>query len=1269
MYVYYVDNVLNILFHVDLIFNPHVLYFQFINVTAIFDHAFIFTTVGVPNFFNGFNTQYMVDLGCAVAGYLNATVLMSEFLVDVGVTFASTPINSHFPQVILTYISNYNLQTIINSVNGGTTCLDNFLTMIDKPIGHMFTYLFRAVGALITLIVSMISNIGPDFANFLANDVVPQLDIVIENLQIMSLAIGNFFRQFQVNGCTLLPARIQSVFGPFHASTDPFCCFGGFVQAVLVALLQVIKIVIDSIQYLVNNFSDFEGLLDNVLNLQTNLIPVSESAISSVACMMSFFFSTTGCSSGTGTIQSSFDDFFTTAANFTLTPLFGANLVLKGLREALNGTFTFDQVACDVFTGLYDLSIGNFCNMVRAGTYLLGCLVGGIDGSLGTAIYDLGNAVWEGFGWPSGEVRGFICTVIDVLSTIVEFFIEFIKNPANAIYNLILPLLNDIIDVINDVICPIEEVALAVYSGATQTWTCLDAFFTVYLPWILGCIDFDHDGDCEKLSSFPCVPPNFDLQPCPKLISPLQPVTRKEVTRPIPSDEIRDVPAMNVTIVFQIFNYTIYEEGHPCSLQYELLNEAKGNNVTTFLMQRDLYACLFSAAMARILEIVLTNDFNMTVTTPIVDPEMFYDLSTFSSCALSIFYGAREGFYYETTAKGQNVTWEEFVNETGLDRIPLRYYSADFVMRGIEDILRAMNATSINVFSGFWQDILNVLERIQNAYINVKARSPYLRSEQEGGTLMKRALVEQRLIRDNITDYFVKPLNMTVNWISGKMDNFTSFLSDKFFSSKGTRAIKNRNALIHIWNVIQIKITKGYQGRTRNQCPFDSMGKRSCGPVDLCIDGKCLQCAVVEQLVDVFVEGICNCINRSQNGIPTSAELTNNQTITNYKRWDQMDYREEEYHSYESRYLINTTVPNAVKKIGTDVDDFLIGIIDKVISWIFPSYGGTSSYTSSLGNFFTNTNSTDTHSILFWLKFFSPAGCDIDTMVEGTRGLGIKQGLIWTLLFYTITLVVGTILFSPIQSLGLILLPFAFSVFMATSYLMAPGCLFPTPLPLLPYPFADDLYKLYTSWNADCVNWDSFLPGITSPTCPTSSTDFTRDFVDCAAEPYFFVDGIRNIFFYIQWKIPGFSNFLQDTEVPIVSWIREIPFLEDRLAFDFGPTGMPNDTWISCNKMTEGQNLYTILIGLLAPIVLIFFFLPAVIAALSAAVTVFTIIVLALVEVVVVFTGTLFDRDNYFKDERELPRHSRSNTLDYSTDTLEHSSKTPLEYSKKKKEQ
>jgi hypothetical protein len=57
------------------------------------------------------------------------------------------------------------------------------------------------------------------------------------------------------------------------------------------------------------------------------------------------------------------------------------------------------------------------------------------------------------------------------------------------------------------------------------------------------------------------------------------------------------------------------------------------------------------------------------------------------------------------------------------------------------------------------------------------------------------------------------------------------------------------------------------------------------------------------------------------------------------------------------------------------------------------------------------------------------------------------------------------------------------------------------------------------------------------------------------------------------------------------------------------------------------------------------------------------------VEVVVVFTGTLFDRDNYFKDERELPRHSRSNTLDYSTHTLEHSSKTPLEYSKKKKEQ
>ena len=981
-----------------------------------------------------------------------------------------------------------------------------------------------------------------------------------------------------------------------------------------------------------------------ILNLQS--LPVLENAVEAGACMLSFFFGKTPCEAGFGSYQSSFNDLFISVLNFTILPTYATNFVLIGVQLVLDETFSPDQIACYIFVGLYDMSFGNMANNIRSLCYLIGCLVGAISNPLGSTLYELGQITWMLFGWQGGDgnFRDQICSVIDAITEVIVFLAEFFQNPAYAVYDLILPLLNQIIGFINTLLCKIEEPLYAASSGLQGVWTCVLGMFDIYIPLILDCIALNKDGACGKLGGLPCAPPQF-TGGCYEQLSPLQPATR---SKQIKKDE-NEIPSDPITLI-EMFEYPVNEEGHPCYKQYSLLNETK-DNVTFFLMQKDLANCIFSASVARLFDIILTD--NVTLTSPIVDPMFLYDTITFVNVTLTVGSGVRAAIYFQTL-KNSTLNWEEFANISGINQNGLKYAVGSWISGIIDRITSYGNSTSFSNAFSFFKNLFTNLGAVANAYLNVSnnisKRDPHTNTER---ITLKSVFIDQSILNTTaIGIAIVHPLNVSSTWITNQFNTFKNFLSRKYNSGKNvrsTRVSRNRNAILRILNVVQSKVKHGYLGRRSSDCPLNGYGKRSCGPVDLCIDGACLQCAVVEQLVDVFVEGICNCINRSANGIPTSAQLTGNTTIIQQENKRNQYYwgmeegerkreegEEEEYHEFRTRVLVNTS-SDSNQKIGNEVNDFILSIFDHIISFLFPSYSGTESYTHSIGNFFTNTNSSDTDSIFFWLLFFSPAGCDIDTMVTGDRGYGIQKGLVITVLFYVIGLIVGTILFGPIQSLMLILLPFAISVLMATSYLMAPGCLFPTPLPLLPYPFADDLYRLYASWNADCINWDSFLPGITSPICPNATDDYTRSFVDCSSPPYSFVDGFRNVFFYIQWKAPGFANFLQVTEVPFVSWIRQVDFLEKRLEFDFGPTGMPNDTWISCNYETIGPNIYTIAIAMLAPVILIFFFLPAVVQLIQISVTILYIIILAFVEVIVTMTGAVHDRKKYFRDEKELP--------------------------------
>lgn len=1259
------NNILDIAFHVDLIFEQNVLYFQYIDVDTPFFHGYEITTIGLPVFFAGFQTQYMIDIGCAIGGYSNASILVIEFVTKVAIKFASTKLNGEFITTILNYIAAYDLTPVETSINYGTTCMNNLANMIDEPLGQIFTYFFRSIGGIFTLIISMITNLGNNFGNFLANDVVPQADVIIENVQLTAIGLGNFFRQFNLGiygTCNLLPTELDEVFKPYVNSNDPFCYLGGLVQGILVGILECIRIIIDSIQYLVTTSGNFQGLFNNVLILSKNIIPVFAESIESLAGLLTFFFGTGTCAGGGGSYESNFKDVFTTTLNFTLLPIYAANTVINGIKQTLDGDdITF--ISCNLFTGFYDLSIGNVANQMRSTTYVVGCLVGSFSSSLGYAIYEFGYYLWEAFGWGPGNIlRPLICDIITTLIEIIEFIINFLQNPAVAIFNLLVPLLNTIIGGINLILCYIEVPLYDAYYGVTGVWNCLNAFFTTYIPWIVGCIELDKHGDCGKLSQYPCTVPDFTEGSCVYRIPNISMISARSMRRDLLNDTI---------IIFELFEREVSEYGHPCYQQYSLL-EQSSDNVTRYLMQRDVSRCVFSAAAARLIDTVLRN--NVSYAPSLVSPNTFYDSIGFINTTILVGSGVRSAISYESQYS-QNETWQDYAKQQDIDPEGLKYAVGSWVVGLIDGFRDYTNGTTPNFVTFFYSvfsrlgNLSNSIVNLSHTYLNQRSLFKKMMNEFYNADLkqvsFKRVVLEQKIFNENASLIIIHPMNLTYNWIARKFNETKTIVSNAFFSAKGPRAVKNRNAILRIFNVIQAKISNGYRGRTRNDCPFDRYGKRSCGPVDLCIDGQCLECAVVEQLVDVFVEGICNCINRSSNGIPTAGQLTGNETqdkryAYNYDPWP---YTEEEYHYQASRFLVDNSTANELQEIENELTNFILSIYDKIISWIFPSYSGTTSYTNSIGKFFTNTNASDTNSIFFWILFFSPAGCDIDTMVTGDRGYGLETGVKITILFYVIILILGAIFFAPLTSLGLILLPFAISVLMATSYLMSPGCLFPTPLPLLPYPLADDMFKLYVSWTyEDCISWNSFLPGITSPICPNATNDYTREFVNCAAPPYSFVDGFRNAFFYLQWYAPGFANLLQVTEVPLLSWVREISFLEQRLTFDFGPSGVPNNTWISCNYETIAQNSFVMGAVIIFPIVVIFFFGPAIIDAIEAGVDILIIVILAFVEVTVIFSGTIYDRDKYFKDERELPKQKKSNAFPISSPT-----KIPSGYSSDKK--
>jgi hypothetical protein len=411
-----------------------------------------------------------------------------------------------------------------------------------------------------------------------------------------------------------------------------------------------------------------------------------------------------------------------------------------------------------------------------------------------------------------------------------------------------------------------------------------------------------------------------------------------------------------------------------------------------------------------------------------------------------------------------------------------------------------------------------------------------------------------------------------------------------------------------------------HQGKKRTVDP---------GDVDICFHGGCVNCKLLEQTIDDFVDAICGCINDAEKGII----------------YDIDDFMA----SYNTTYVYsNNSVsislpqnPSSSTKQETGFVGFIIRTSDTLIGLFLPGWPGTRNIIQNAKDFFLNDDLDDRNGLIFWLKFVSPFGCNYKTMSRcensyRTRPLwDMIKLVLWIVIIISIATFIGFPLLTPLL---ITVLTVSLYIVFAGTYGMAPACMIPTPTPILPNCLADDIFALSKSFDYDCIPWDEFLPGITSPQCVSTENNYQKQFVDCGASPYRFTDGFRHIFFYFEWKYPGVNDFIRDNNSPLIHWIYETEFFRDKMEFDFGINQTrPNDTWISCHKEMLAFNFLPASVATYELLLDTSYFIYPIYLVLVLIMTTGTLCIVLVIHVCLYCTGVRYKRSSYFKNESELP--------------------------------
>lgn len=355
----------------------------------------------------------------------------------------------------------------------------------------------------------------------------------------------------------------------------------------------------------------------------------------------------------------------------------------------------------------------------------------------------------------------------------------------------------------------------------------------------------------------------------------------------------------------------------------------------------------------------------------------------------------------------------------------------------------------------------------------------------------------------------------------------------------------------------------------------------------------CINCTLLFAILDQMVDRSLECFSISLTyfdllnqefltpfvqSIPNPFALMNQQTNGLAAQWSLMVTGENmtEYQiAYdENRFDMENTrvVYDDIGTVGADfsiiinptqtVVDFIAQtIIEPLIADVVKLNISIKGIVNYIQYSFVNSTIEASNTAFFWLKAFvnSPPSMDCAKLAERGVGIGslpISFGIV-ALSAIIICAVVGRISYSTLAAISPIFLFFPYLI-LVINYGISP-----TSFPALPFCLMDDVYKILLVADVDCINWNTTLPGLTSPDCANSTTGYVRTWVDCSADPYYFDNGFRVTYFLLQYYWPAALDVLRYNDLYPFQAFRSILGMNSLMFFDYEP-GIAPAVYKSC---------------------------------------------------------------------------------------------------------
>jgi hypothetical protein len=439
---------LDVGFHIDLVFDTDVNYLRYLPLNYVFYESYAWS-YGIQQFFFAFNTPYTTNLACAAGGTLNLTVDAVNFValfVQVVITHPSDTID---------YVKAYDFSNFDLHAETAANCSSALISELNVPLGQTWQWALITVQRFAHLLTQLVANIEHIVDYVESDGFLQSVDAWFFALNATSIGLGNVVRQFDTGldgaGDRLCPLPDPTdQLAPLPGDDNFFCCSGNALQLTVQLVLSVVSFAVNLVIVLVEGRSFTYIWEHNYLDLYVAVIPAVEDATETVCCLPASIFQVINNNqcpeTGGYQLTTTFTVFFLSFLNITAAPLIVVQLVVDTVGAALvhDG---LEFIGLHIIVVMYDLSVGYFSGIVHRTGDLVGCLI-----QIGSENYikSFADSWWDIFGWDHAcvwasdnqcssvgsfnlrcELGCILQTVVDTVTIIANF----IANPAQTIEN------------------------------------------------------------------------------------------------------------------------------------------------------------------------------------------------------------------------------------------------------------------------------------------------------------------------------------------------------------------------------------------------------------------------------------------------------------------------------------------------------------------------------------------------------------------------------------------------------------------------------------------------------------------------------------------------------------------------------------------------------------------------------------------------------------------------------------------------------------------